>query len=116
MRDFASLHRVKRRFIEQDFARLRELLDAIGEIDWIAVDVIVLNRDFAGADADAEVDALVIADGGVVFTHRLLNLPRGEHGIGGAVERDEKRIADGLDDGAAAGLDDRLDELAGAAN
>jgi len=56
-------------------------LDAGGDIDAVAIEVVALDDHVPEIDADAQFDAAVGRDVGVPLGHRLLHLNRAAHRI-----------------------------------
>ena len=95
---------------DADPTGLGERLQARGDIDAIAVDVVVFNDDIAKIDANSEHDSWL---GRVFIRHRgagALHRKRAVDSIDHAAELDDGTIADQLDDAAVVGGDGRVED------
>ena len=108
-------HVIMHRTGDEHPAGLGQGFDPRGDVDAVAIDVVVLDDHVAEIDADAQLDAVVRRDTGVALGHRLLHLDRAAHRIDDAGELDQQAVAGGLDDAAMVLGDFRIDELARAA-
>ena len=104
---------VAHRARDGDAARLRQHLDAFGQVDAIAEDVVtrLVDDDLAEMDADAEHQPLVLVDRLVEPRHALLDLDRRLDGGGRRAELGEHGIARAVDQRTAAIFDGRLPDL-----
>ncbi len=96
---------------DADPARLGQGFQARGDVDAVAVDVVVVADDVADIDADAEFDALVGRHIGVALRHFALHLDRAAHRVDDAGELDQHAVAGGFDDAAAMLLELEVDEI-----
>ena len=94
-----------------DRAALRHLLEANGDVDPLAIDIAVLDDDVAEIDADPEVEAASGRDVVCGVGKVALRLDGALDGVDDAVEGDQRSVAGGLDDAAAALRDQRLERL-----
>ena len=85
---------------------------ACGDIDPIAVDVIVFSDDVAEVDPDAEGDVLVRPKVRVLLAGALLNLDRAAHGLDDTGELRQEAGAGFLDERRAMCRGRRLDQIA----
>ena len=92
-------------------SRRRDLLQAGGDVDAVAEDVVALDDDVADVDADAEGNAPILGYLGGAVSHRRLHLDRAAHSIDHARELQQQAVAGGLDDAAAVAGDRRVDDL-----
>ena len=83
-----------------------------GDVDAVAVDVVVVADDVAEIDADAELDAPLGRHIGIALGHLALHLDRAAHRIDDAGEFDQHAVAGGFDDAAAMLRDLGIDEFA----
>src|SRR6516165_12194090 len=83
-----------------DFTRFCEPFQARGDIDAVAVDIVIIGDHIAGIDADAK-PYPAIAGAGIIRAQPFLYLQPAGNGIGRAVEFDEKTVAHGADQTAA---------------
>ncbi|MCY1231172.1 hypothetical protein D9M72_436100 [compost metagenome] len=104
-------HLCRHRGGHADAADIGQLLDARGDVDAVAEDVVVLEDDVAEIDADAEFDPPVLRHVAVAPLHALLDLDRAFDRIGHALELDQHSVAGGLDQPALVLGDRRIDEL-----
>src|SRR6266446_4510810 len=72
-----------------------------GDIDAVAVNVVLVNDDVAEIDADAELDAALLGDAVIAQCHFALQFDRARHRIDDAGEFDQQPVAGGLHDAAA---------------
>ena len=107
----ADLDLVADRARHADAARLGQLLQARGDVDAIAEDVVVLEDHVAEVDADAELDPARRRHIRVAPRHPALDLDRTLHRVGDALKLDQEAVAGGLDDPAAVLGDRRVDQL-----
>ena len=96
---------------DADTARLGERLEPCGDVDPVAVNVVVLDDDVAEVDADPERDAPVLRHTRVALGQALLHLDRALHRLDHARELDQRAIAHQLDDAAVVLGDLRFDEF-----
>ena len=101
------MHRVR----HADAAGGRLLLQARGDVDAVAKNVVILDDDVAEVDADAELDALLGRDVGIAPRHAGLDLDGALHGLDDALELDQHAVAGGLDQPAVVLGDRRIDQL-----
>ena len=85
-------------------------LQAGGDVDAVAEDVVAVGQHIADIDADAELDPALGRPGGG-RGHAALHRDGAAHGIDGAGELDQQAIARGLDDAAAVSADFGVDQL-----
>ena len=90
---------------DADPAGLGQGFEPCGDIDAVAVDVVLIADDVAEIDADAELDPPLRRDGGVAHGHLALHVDRAAHRIDDAAELHQQAVAGGLDDAAAMLLD-----------
>ena len=95
-----------RRAGERDAAGLGQRLQAGGDVDAVAVDVVAVDDDVAQVDAYAEVHPFVIGQARVALGHHPLHLDGTGDRVDDAREFQQQAVAGGLDDAAAVGLDD----------
>ena len=88
-----------------DPAGVGQRLDARGDVDAVAVDVVAVDDDVADIDADAEFAAPILRHLGVALAHAALDIDGAAHCIDDAGEFDEETVPGRLYD-AAAVLDD----------
>jgi hypothetical protein len=86
-------------------------LDACGDIDAVAIEVVALDDHVAEIDADAQFDAAVRPGTGVPLGHRLLHRDRAAHRVDDAGKFHQQAVAGGLDDPPAVLGDLRIEEL-----
>ena len=94
-------HRIAHRARDEDAARLGEPLQAGGDVDAVAEDVVALDDDVAEVDADAEFDARLVGRAAVAVGHAGLDLDGAAHRLDDAGELDQQAVAGALDDAAA---------------
>jgi hypothetical protein len=85
--------------------------EASGDVDCIAMEVLVLDDYVAEVYADTELEALFSRQIGVMPGHRLLPSDSAAHRLNRAGELDQQPVADGLDEPAMVPGDKRLDQL-----
>ena len=102
-----------RRARQAQAARLRNALQARGDVDAVSHQVAVRLLDhIAEMDADAKLDASVGRDAGVAFGHAALHLDRAAHGVDHAAELDNEPVAGALDDAAVMDGNRRVEQIA----
>src|SRR5207248_440131 len=69
-------------------------------VDAVAIEVVALDDHVTEVDADAQLDAAVGRDTGVVLGDRLLHFDRAAHRIDDAGKFHQQVVAGGLDDAA----------------
>jgi hypothetical protein len=89
-----------------------QLLQACCDVHAVAEDVVAVNDDVANVYADAERDAVLPRDVGVVRSHRGLDADDAAHGINYARELQQQPVARRLDDAPAVLADFRVDHRA----
>ena len=94
-----------------DAADVRELLDARGNIDAVAENVLILENDVAEVYADPEFDTPVWRHVRVAPLHTLLDFHGAFHSIGHALEFNEHAVSGGLDDPALVLRDGGIDQF-----
>jgi len=94
-----------------DAAGVRQSLQARGNVDAVAVDVVAVDDDVADVDADAVDDSALDGDLRVIFLDRGLQLDGEKHRVDHAGEFHQRAIAHQFDGAAAIGPGPRLDEL-----
>jgi hypothetical protein len=104
-------HVVMNRIGDKYPAGIGQGFDPCGDVDAIAIEVVVLDDHVAKIDADAQFDAGVSTDAGVPLGHRLLHRDGAAHRINDARKLDQHAVAGGLDDAAAMLGYLRVDEL-----
>jgi hypothetical protein len=72
-----------------------------GDIDAVAVNVLLVDDDVAEIDADAELDAALLGDAVIAQRDLVLDFDGTTHRIDDAGEFDQQPVAGGLDDAAA---------------
>src|SRR6516165_3989461 len=78
-----------------------EALEARGDIDAVAVNVVRRDDDIAEIDADAKLDTAILRQPGIAQPNEPLHIQRAAHRIDDAAELDESPIAGMLDYAAA---------------
>ena len=96
-------------------AWLGHRLQARGDVDAVAIDVVVLDDDVAEIDADAKPDPLGLSGALVAIDHAALDHGRTLDGVDDAGELDQRAVAHELDHAAAEFLDSGVDQFAPAA-
>ena len=86
-----------------------QLLQAGGDVDAVAVDVLALDDHVAEVDADAERDALGLGHVPLALGHALLDRDRAGDRVDDAGELDQRAVAHQLDDPALVLGDQRVD-------
>src|ERR1700737_2832655 len=86
---------------DADPARLGQRLEPCGDIDAVAINVVLLDDDIAEIDADAELDAALQGDAVIVQCHVALQLDRAAHRIYHARELDQQPITGRFHNAAA---------------
>ena len=81
-----------------DAAGLGQRLQAGGDVDAVAEQVVALDHDVAEVDADPELEPPVRRQLGVAGSKLLLDLDRAAHGFDGAREFGKHAVASGADD------------------
>src|ERR1700682_4258660 len=97
---------------DADAAWLGKRFQPGGDIDAVAIDVVVVADDVADIDADAKLNALVGPNVGIALGHAALHLDRAAHRIDDAGEFHQYAVAGGFDNAAAVLLDLEVDEVA----
>ncbi len=97
---------------DADATRRSEALEARGDIDAVAIDVLALDDHVTEVDADPKGDPLAFGRLDIAVDHGALDLDRALHGIGHAAKLDQGAIAHQFDHAAAARGDRGLDQLA----
>ena len=99
---------------DADAAWLGDSLEARGDIDAIAENIVVVDDDVADVNADAKFDPEFRRHVDVLLSHLALDLHRTARGIDGTGEFDQHAVASGLDDATVVrgdpGIDERLSE------
>ena len=85
---------------DADPARLGQAFQPCGDVDAVPVDVVALDDDVAGVDADAEADLLVLGDARLPLGHAALDGDGAGDRVDHAAEFAEHAIAHQLDDAA----------------
>ena len=98
-------HLLVRRRADADPARLGQRLQARGDVDAIAKDVVVYDDDVADIDTHAKFNPASGRHGGIAGSHFALHLDGAAHGVNHAREFNGEAVAGRLDD-ATAVLDD----------
>jgi hypothetical protein len=96
---------------DADPTRRGQLLEARGDVDATAVDIVALNDDVADVDADPEGDAPVVRHLDLALGDTLLDRGGAFDRIDHAPEFDQRAVAHQLDDAAVVLSDFRLDEV-----
>ncbi len=94
-----------------NLARLREPFQASGDVDAVAVNVVIIGDHIAGIDADAQPDPTIAVGGGIIPAQSLLDLEPAGNGICRAVEFGKKSVTHGADQAAAMLGDLGLDQI-----
>ena len=102
---------VERRARDQDAAGLAQLLQARGDVDPVAHEVVALDHHVAEVDADAEHDAPVGRRLGLAVGDRLLHRHRAGDRVDHRGELDDRPVAHQLDDPALVLGQQRVDRL-----
>src|SRR5262245_9474419 len=97
---------------DADAAGFGERLEPSGNVDAIAVYVVVIDDDIAEIDANADVDALVLWDIGITLGKATLERDGALHCINDAREFDKYAVTSGFDDATVMLGDLRIEELA----
>ena len=105
-------HLVAHDAADADAARARQRLEAGGDVDAVAIDVLPVLDDVAEIDADAKLDPPVGRLLDVAQRHLALHVDGAAHRVDDAGELDEQPVAGDPDDAAAVLLDHRVGELA----
>ena len=105
-------HLVAHDAADADAARARQRLEAGGDVDAVAIDVLPVLDDVAEIDADAKLDPPVGRLLGVAQRHLALHVDGAAHRVDDAGELDQQPVAGDPDDAAAVLLDHRVGELA----
>ena len=114
--DIHLVHRViECRAGDADAAGLGHRLQARGDVDAVAIDVVALDDDVAEIDADAKPDPLRFGRALVAIGHSALDHGSALDGIDDAGELDQRAVAHQLDHAAMEFLDRRVDQFATAA-
>src|SRR5260370_27648263 len=88
-----------------------EPFQARGDIDAVAVDIVIIGDHIAGIDADAKPYPAIAAGARIIRAQPFLYLEPAGNGIGRAVEFDEKPVRHGPDQAAAMLGDLGLDQI-----
>jgi hypothetical protein len=83
---------------DEHLPRLGNTLETRGNVDAIAIDIIVLDDDIAEIDADPVLDSLVARQGRVTSRHVLLDDDAATHGFDRTVEDRKETVAGRLDE------------------
>jgi hypothetical protein len=102
---------VIRRAGDRDAAGIGELLQSVGDVDAVAMDVVALDDHVAEIDAHAVDEALVSRDSRVALGLAALGLDRAAFGIHHAMELDQQGITHGLHQAAVMDGDGWLENL-----
>jgi hypothetical protein len=86
---------------DADPARLGQRLQPRGDIDAVAVNVILLEDDVAKIDADAKLDAAFLGDAVIAQRHLALQFDRAAHCIDDARKLGQQPVAGSFDDATA---------------
>jgi hypothetical protein len=97
---------------DADASWLRQCLQPRGDVDAVAIDVVVSGDDIAKIDPDPERDSFFLGDIGVAVEYRPLDLDRAAHRIDDARKFDQHAVARRLDDAPMMLPDFRVDQLA----
>ena len=97
---------------DQDAARLGELLQAGGDVDAVAVDVLAVDDHVAEVDADAELEPVLRREGGVALAQGLLDADSAGQRLDDAREVGQHAVARRADDAAVVLGDEPVDDLA----
>ena len=104
------VHLLVHRLGHEDASGLRNGLQARGNVDAVAVDIVLLDDDIREVDADAEAHAPVVLQVGVARLGGLLHLGGEGHGIHHAAELGQEAVAQRLDDAPARLGNQRIDD------
>ena len=85
---------------DDDAARPRQRLQAVGDVDAVAVDVVALDDHVAEIDGDAELQPLVGRRAGVQLAFRALDVDGAAQGVDDALELHQDAVAHRLDEAA----------------
>jgi hypothetical protein len=96
---------------EADSAWLGLTLEARGDVDPVAVDIVALDYHVSQVDADAEFEPLVFVSCGLSLGHAALPGHRTGESIHHAGELDQQAVADELDHAAVMLSDEGLQDL-----
>jgi hypothetical protein len=98
---------------EADCPRLRDPLQARGDVDPVAHQVAVALLDHVTQmNADAKFDAPVLRHARVALDHGVLHFDRAAHGVDHAAKLDDRPIAGAFHHPAVVDSDGRIDEIA----
>ena len=97
---------------DQDAARLGELLQAGGDVDAVAVDVLAIDDHVAEIDADAELEPVLRREGGVALAQGPLDVDGAGQRLDDAREVGQHAVARRADDAAVVLGDEPVDDLA----
>jgi hypothetical protein len=95
---------------DEDTARVGQRLQARGDVDAVAEDVVAVDDDVADVDADAKRDPIVDRNIRIAFRHAALDVDRAHDGIDHAWEFEQQAVAGRLDDPAAVFGDPGVDQ------
>ena len=82
-------HLIAHHAADADPARLGQRLQARGDVDTVAEDVVPIDDDVADIDADAKVDPLFGRHTGIALGHATLHVDRAAHRIDDAGELEQ---------------------------
>ena len=97
---------------DQDAARLGKLLQAGGDVDAVAVDVLAVDDHVAEVDADAERKPVLGRQGGVALAQGLLDVDSAGQRLDDAREVGQHAVTRRADDAAVVLGDEPVDDLA----
>ena len=97
---------------DQDAARLGKLLQARGDVDAVAVDVLAVDDHVAEVDADAELEPVLGRQGGVALAQGLLDVDSAGQRLDDAREVGQHAVTRRADDAAVVLGDEPVDDLA----
>ena len=95
---------------DTDRAGLGEPLQAGGDVDPLAEEVVAVDHNIADMHADAEAHRLVASTAGIFRCDSSLRRDRAREGINGAGEIGDNAIAGGVKNPAAVGCDQPVDD------
>ena len=78
---------------DADAARLRQRLEACGDVDTVPLDIVIVGDDIPEIDADTPVDALRLREFDVPLSHRLLQCYGAGHCLHCARELHQNTVA-----------------------
>ncbi len=106
------MHLIVHHARDADPAGLGDPLQPRGDVDAVAVDVVVFDDHVTRIDADAELDALVLGGSVVPCRHPPLQRDGADDRFDDARELDQDSVAGGLDDAPFVLGDLRVDQIA----